>query len=223
MRQPYYEQDGITIYHGDCREVLPSLQADVLVTDPPYGIAYATNRVVRGVGASWIGQQIQNDASTALRDGVLSAWGERPALVFGSWKVPPPPHTRTVLIWDKGPASGMGDLSLPWKCSHEEIYVLGRGFAGHRDEGVLRGFNIVTWESLGRNHPNAKPESLLRALLGKCPSSWTVLDPFMGGGSTLRAAKDLNRRAIGIEIEERYCEVAAKRLAQGVLPLEVPA
>ena len=124
------------------------------------------------------------------------------------------------MVWDKGPASGMGDLTLPWKCSFELIWILGHGWVGRRDEGVLRGHITVTWASKGRVHPNEKPVSLLRAILAKAPGE-TVLDLFAGSGTTLRAAKDLGRKAIGIEIEERYCEIAAKRLAQEVLPLEV--
>lgn len=210
---PYYESGGITIYHGDCREILPTLApVDVLVTDPPYGIAHASNRE----DSAWRNEPVANDASVALRDFVLQWWGNRPAVVFGTWKAPRPEPARAVLVWDKGPASGMGDLAFPWKNSHEEIYVLGEGFTGHRGESVLKGHTVVTWVSQGRCHPNEKPVSLLRELIQKCPGE-TILDPFMGSGTTLRAAKDLGRKAIGIELEEKWCEVAAKRLAQEVL------
>jgi DNA modification methylase len=220
--QPYYYDGkaGITIYHGDCRDVLHTLSRNGLgvVTDPPYGVAHATNRKVRGVGASWLKTQIANDNDTTIRDEIL-AWAEGlPAIAFGSWKQPKPKNTRAVLIWDKGPASGMGDLSLPWKPSWEEIYIIGNGFRGTRDEGVLRGYTVVTWESSGRCHPNEKPISLMRALVNKVVAN-TIIDPFMGSGPTLRAAKDLGRRAIGIEIEERYCEIAARRLQQEVMDL----
>jgi DNA modification methylase len=114
---------------------------------------------------------------------------------------------------------GMGDLSLPWGPSTEEIYVLGDGFTGKRGRSVLRFQGIGPYQqSRGeRLHPTQKPVSLLCALIAKCPTDWVILDPFIGSGTTLRAAKDLGRRAIGIEIEERYCEIAANRLAQGVL------
>jgi DNA modification methylase len=219
--KPYYQDASCTIYHGDCRDCIACIPpVDVIVTDPPYGIEFATNHKRSGIGASWHGTVIAGDDETALRDQVLSWWDGRPALVFGSWKAPKPEGVRTVLIWDKGPASGMGDLSIPWKASWEEIYVIGRGFAGHRGEGVLKGFTIVGWETRGRTHPNEKPVSLMRELIGKCPGG-TILDPFMGSGSTLRAAKDMGRCAVGIEIEERYCEIAAKRLRQSVMALEV--
>jgi len=220
--KPYYEHAGITIYHGDCRDFLPVIAAlssnGILLTDPPYGISHNS-----GHGASWSGTEIQGDEDTSLRDGVLDVWLPSPAFVFGTWKVDRPKVTRQVLIWDKGPAFGMGDLSFPWKNSFEEIYVLGSGFGGTRDEAVLRGHIVVSWESKGRVHPNEKPISLLKYLISKANADcWRdiVCDPFMGSGTTLRAAKDLGRRAIGIEIEEKYCEIAAKRLSQEVLSFD---
>jgi len=201
---PYYEGDGITLYLGDCREVTAWLDADVLVTDPPYGVAYKSgwdNRFRDAV--------IRNDETTEARDTVLAAWGERPALVFGSWKMPRPSQTRAVLTWDKGTV-GMGDLSIPWFPCTEEVYVLGSGWVGSRSSGVLR--------HVGRNehHPTEKPLPLLHELLAKCPPG-VIADPFAGSGSTLVAARNLGRLAVGVEIEERYCEAIATRLAQGDL------
>ena len=113
----------------------------------------------------------------------------------------------------------MGDLSIPWKPNHEEIYVLGTGFVGKRTSGVLyfisdRECNGVVRE---RSHPTEKPLPLIVELLSKAPG--TILDHFMGSGTTLRAAKDLGRQCIGIEISEAYCEIAARRLGQEVLAL----
>jgi site-specific DNA-methyltransferase (adenine-specific) len=214
MSEPYYSEGGITIYHGDAREVLPRLAivGSVLVTDPPYGIQHSSNRP----GAPRRGRQIQNDESTAIRDAVLTEW-EGPAIVFGSCRVSPPPlPVRATLVWDKGGHVGMGDLDLPWKQNWEHIYISGPGFQGRRGSGVLRVNALAPWA--GRiTHPHEKPVELLRELIGKCPPLCDVLDPFMGSGTTLRAAKDLGRKAIGIEIEERYCEIAAKRLGQEVM------
>jgi site-specific DNA-methyltransferase (adenine-specific) len=112
----------------------------------------------------------------------------------------------------------MGDLSIPWKPSHQEIYVLGGGFQGDRTTDVLTYAPVQSSAWRGRVHPHEKPVDLMRDLIAKCPAG-TVFDPFCGSGSTLRAAKDLGRRAIGIELEERYCEIAVKKLAQGVLDL----
>jgi site-specific DNA-methyltransferase (adenine-specific) len=213
--KPYYEDThaGIVIWHADCRDVLPQLQADVLVTDPPYGVNGSF------VSGDWGDAIVLGDESTELRDYVLAWWGGRPAIVFGSWKAGRPVGLRAVLVWDKGDAVGSGDLTFPWKAtSWEEIYILGHGFAGHRGPGVLR-YNAISPNFVRRDHPTQKPIVLMRQLIAKCPTG-IILDPFAGVGTTLRAAKDLGRRAIGIEIEERYCEIAARRLSQEVLPLE---
>jgi DNA modification methylase len=212
---PYYQDDACTIYHGDCREILPHLEpVDLVVSDPPFGINHASS-----FGASWENTVIANDESTDARDWVVSYFHDTPMLLFGTWKAQRPAATRQVLIFDKGPAFGMGDLSFPWKNSFEEIYVIGNGFkADRRDEGVIKGHFTAFSEAAGRVHPNEKPVSLLQYLISRHPGN-TILDPFMGSGTTLRAAKDLGRKAIGIEIEEKYCEIAVKRLAQEVLPL----
>jgi DNA modification methylase len=213
--KPYYEHNGITIYHGDSREIVPLLNADLVVCDPPYGISYDTGYRVSGV-TPWSGQ-IYCDEDTSVRDFVLQMLPQIPMLVFGSRKCNPPKGTRMVLVWDKGSALGMGALDLPWKPSSEEIYVIGKGFSGSRDESnVLYCPPVQSMAKNGRVHPNEKPLKLLSRLLSKCPAG-TVLDPFMGSGTTLRAAKDLGRRAIGIELEEKYCEIAAQRLSQEVL------
>jgi site-specific DNA-methyltransferase (adenine-specific) len=223
--KPYYEDESCTIYHGDCCEVLRSIEATVMVTDPPYGMAFKSNRH----GAryeTWATANrpvsIAGDLDTQARDTVLRLWDPFPALVFGTWKRPRPKHTKAVLTWIKGDHLGMGDLSIPWRPNTEEIYVLGSGFRGHRGTSALDFPAPVSWASKGRDHPHEKPVALLRELIGKCPKG-TVLDPFMGSGTTLRAAKDLGRKAIGIEIEERYCEIAAERLAQEVLDLGAAA
>jgi DNA modification methylase len=114
----------------------------------------------------------------------------------------------------------MGDLSMPWKPSWELIYIRGNAWRGARDEGVLRGHVQVPWETqfkgLGdreaRSHPHQKPISLIEALLQKLPNEFTVLDPFMGSGTTGVACARLGRRFIGIEIEERYFDIACRRI-----------
>ena len=115
-------------------------------------------------------------------------------------------------MWDKG-SPGMGDLNH-WGPSYELIASAGSGqCVGSRDGSVIR---FPTAASAARLHPTEKPVPLLSHLIGKLEPS-TVLDPFMGSGSTLRAAKDLGRKAIGIELSEAYCEAAAKRMSQEVL------
>ena len=211
---PYYSDDHVTLYHGDRREITEWLAADVLVTDPPYGIAYESGAArLDGVPRS-----IANDGDTACRDAALTTWGGRPALVFGTWRIPRPDGTHTRLVWDTKGALGMGDLSVPWKPSDQEVYVIGKGFAGPRTSNVLTFAPVQAMSSNGRVHPHQKPTTLLGALIAKCPPG-IVADPFAGSGSTLVAAKRLGRKAIGVELDERYCEIAAKRLAQGVLDL----
>ena len=210
MSAPYYADDKVTLYHGDCLEH-PEwwTGADVLVTDPPYGLDYES-----GWPASFP-RRVTNDATPAVRDAAIALWGARPALVFGSWRVAKPARTAQTLIWDKGDDPGMGDLSLPWGSFWEEIYVLGAGFSGTRRNGILRGWRCP---KSNRDHPTPKPLGLMEHLLDRCPPG-TVADPFAGSGSTLVAAKALGRRAIGVELEERYCEIAARRLSQEVLDL----
>ncbi len=220
--KPYYQHAGITIYHGDCREVLPTLpKVDLVLTDPPYGISYASDHVCDTTTAEWMKSTIQNDEDETLRDYVLELLRSDFA-VFGSLKSTVPSGTVATLVWDKGPASGMGDLRIPFKKSFEFIFVGGKGWSGSRDEGVIKNHWIVTRASMGRVHPNQKPHTLIAYLLNKHPAALTV-DPFMGSGTTMVAAKQLCRHAIGIEIEERYCEIAAKRLSQQVLPFDGPA
>lgn len=213
--EPYYQDDSVTIYHGDCREILPEIEADVLVTDPPYGMDFVAARRGDGWNSRWAGVKIAGDGTTAARDWVVERWGARPALVFGTWKVPAPAGVRETLVWDKVVSTGMGALDIPWRPSWESIYVLGHGFTGRRDHGVLR-FSLPTLAPERKIHPTSKPVELMRYLITRCPDG-VILDPFMGAGTTLRAAKDLGRKAIGIEVEERYCAAAVDRLGQEVL------
>lgn len=227
---PYYEDDLVVLYLGDCRQVLPELGHDcaaALVTDPPYGMAFVQSKGTRpGRGdpdwvSRWSGVTIPGDGDTAARDEVLAWWGDRPALVFGTWKTQRPAGVRSVLIWDKVVSTGMGDLSIPWRPSHEEVYVLGQGFTGRRSHGVLR-YGLATLAPERKLHPTVKPEGLMRELIGKCPPG-AVLDPFAGSGSTLVAARNLGRPAIGVEVSEQFAEAAAGRLqlaAQGALAFD---
>lgn len=117
-------------------------------------------------------------------------------------------------MWDKG-VVGMGDTSFPWGRSYELIYVGGPGWAGKRETSVIRvPHSAQAASQIG--HPTPKPLALMEALISKAPAG-VIADPFAGSGSTLVAAKALGRRAIGVEMSERYCEIAAGRLAQDVL------
>lgn len=211
--KPYYDHGGITIYHGDCREVREWASADVLVTDPPYGVGW--------LGYANKGQAripITGDHDASVRDCALEIWGDKPALVFGSWRVAMPRNTRNRLIWYKR-GQNPGPLNAPFMSQDEEIYVIGEGFISSSPplRSVIETRENRSTEVAAIGHPTPKPIGLLDILLRRCVG--TVADPFMGSGSTLVAAKNLRRKAIGIEIEERYCEIAAERLRQEVLGL----
>lgn len=209
---PYYERDGVVIYHGDCREIVPLLEPwGVVLTDPPWGIHHSSGQIGRLKDV-----EIAGDADTTLFDWAVTTFGGGPAVIFGSWRSPPS-SAKAAVVWDKGLGCGMGDLTFPWKPNFEMAYIFGSGWIGHRDTSVLFA-TMVSWATSGREHPSEKPVRLMRQFVQKSPPG-TILDPFMGCGSTLRAAKDLGRKAVGIEIEEKYCEIAARRLSQGVLAL----
>lgn len=200
----YYEDEFVQLHHGDCRAVRGWTIASVLVTDPPYGVAYSSGWVKRD-------RAIVGDNSAESRDAVLEMWGDKPALVFGSWKVSRPAGTVHRLIWDKAGDPGMGDLAMPWGNGEEEIYVMGRGFVGTRGSNVIRAPKPPI--ASRPDHPTPKPVALMEALIAKCPPG-VIADPFAGSGATLIAARNLGRKAIGVELEEKYCELIVKRLAQ---------
>jgi DNA modification methylase len=194
--KPYYDHAGITVFHGDCREILPTVSADMLVTDPPYGLADKWS------GGTWASDPMYADARRwdQLVDG-FEAMPMRFAqsIVWGGnyYSLPP---TRCWLLWDK-PAHmpTMADFELAWT-------NLDRPSKAYRENRNPDG---------KRKHPTQKPVSLMKWCIGFLDPG-SIVDPFCGSGSTLVAAKNLGRKAIGIEIEERYCEIAAKRLSQEV-------
>ena len=205
---------GQRLLLGDCLEVMPMLgRFDAVVTDPPYGINYQSGHATDALWAG--GRTIANDLDTRARDEFLLLWASTqatPCLVFGSRARPVPSGCRMVLTWDKGPALGMGALDLPWKPSSEEIYVIGRGFVGPRDESnVIYCPPVQSMAKNGRMHPNEKPVALIERLLRKCPQG-AVLDPFMGSGTTLVACQRLGRQGTGIEIDKDYWEIACRRV-----------
>lgn len=187
--------------------------ADVLLTDPPYGIAYRSGMTAPNRWSGTVARSIVGDEDTQERDTLLAAWGDRPALVFGTWRIPRPVATRALLVWDSKGALGMGDLSLPWKPAHQEVYVLGRGFVGRRGSDVLRFAPVQAMAKNGRVHPHQKPVDLLVSLLDHCPRHWVVLDPFCGSGSTGVACQRTGHRFIGIECQPEYVAIARARIA----------
>lgn len=236
--KPYYDHAGITIYHGDALGVMASMASasiDAIATDPPYSSGArqaAQMRSRRGMtrttksDGAWLATDNLTAHGFAMLVRLLSVeglritrdgghlfsfidWRQWPVLAgaieAAGWQL------RSCLVWDKA-HFGMGN---GFRQQAEFILHGSRGIA---DNFLRHDLGTVFRERRKRGeHPTMKPRGVLTEILSAVPGD-TVLDPFMGSGTTLRAAKDLGRRAIGIEIEERYCEIAAKRLAQEVLP-----
>jgi site-specific DNA-methyltransferase (adenine-specific) len=210
--KPYYEQDGITIYHGDCRDVLPDVWfgVDLLLTDPPYGMDWNFTGQGSGKGAQGgsrsrfagetiVGDREDFDPSHLLRFPRVVLWG------FHHF----PQHLNrgSVLVWVKKREDAYGtflsDADLAWMKGGCGVYI-------------SKTINPASFQN-DRQHPTQKPVELMKWCIQKSGTNGRVLDPYMGSGSTIVAAKELGHHAIGIEVEERYCEIAAKRLSQAVL------
>jgi site-specific DNA-methyltransferase (adenine-specific) len=208
---PYYRDDYVTIWHADCRDLLSSIRAEFLVTDPPYGIGW--KRGSNPARASKPHAGIANDEDTSVRDEVLGRWNG-PAVVFGSLAAPRPAGTVQTLIWHKPPDSGVVGSVTGFRRDVEAIYLCGKF-----PQRTVQWSSVLQASRPDRDtgHPHAKPVDLMTRLIALAPG--IVLDPFMGSGSTLVAAKLIGRQAVGIELEEAYCEMAASRCAQEVLDL----
>jgi DNA modification methylase len=214
---PFYQDASCTIYNADCREILPLLpRFDLLLTDPPYGInADNQKRILsRGKLANPIdyGQSDWDKEAPVqtVHDAIDQAdfaivWGGN---YFGL------PASSCWLVWDKDNGSNdFADCELAWTNLRKAV----RKFK-YRWNGMLQEHGGDKKEV--RVHPTQKPVPLLRFCLTQCLTAQTILDPFMGSGTTLVAAKLEGRRAVGIEISEKYCELAANRLRQKVLNFE---
>ena len=210
---PYYEHAGITIYHGDCRIIAPQLpQFDLLLTDPPYGIGKDGQKAsTGGHGGRKAYEFLGWDESAPERWvlGMLCSKATKHVIWGGNYFGDALPVAMKWLVWDKGQRINQSDGELAWTS-------IG---------GVLRilTLNRVELMSDGAVHPTQKPERLMRWCIEQAEPTQTILDPFGGSGTTAVAAKRLGKRATLIEREERYCEIAVKRLAQEALPLEMGA
>ncbi|HEX7124166.1 MAG TPA: DNA methyltransferase [Thermodesulfobacteriota bacterium] len=210
--KPYYEHAGITIYHGDCREVLPQLpDVDVVITDPPYSSG-RTEMEFAATGNIAVALHLASEkAKTMLVFGTSSGRGYE----FIRSSIRRLPHCRT-LAWHRSfvnsPAAG------PWRWDLVLVHVFGRGAFGRPEHSSLMQTNGTAALANEVEHRAPVPVGVMTWLYRPFAPGM-LLDPFCGSGASLLAAKLLSGRAIGIEIEERYCEIAAKRLAQEVLPL----
>jgi len=214
----YYEDDSVTIYHGDCREIIPTLPSvDLVLTDPPYGIGVTGMQL--GTGShKWHRGEWDNDRPD-LRPVLIAAyhciWG-------GNYFTDQLEPVESWLVWIKRSERFDSDRYIG---SFSVVEMAWTDYGGkpktkhHNWDGGMRAGDSSNRDFL---HPTQKPLELMRWCISGAPNDpQIILDPFMGSGTTLRAAKDLGRKAIGIEIEERYCEIAAKRMSQSVMALEV--
>lgn len=215
---PYYSDDYATIYLGDSLEVLPSITADVVVTDPPYGVGvdYADH----------------DDTAEALEALIADVWPllsrfERVALTPGVSNIHRWPAPTWTLCWLNAASGGRSSWGFttwqPVLVYGKDPYLAhGKGCRPDSVQMTTGGGALVA--ELATGHPCPKPIRFAHWVVERCVwDDEVIVDPFMGSGTTLRAAKDLGRKAIGIEKSERYCEIAAKRLAQEVLDFAVTA
>lgn len=224
--KPYYEQDGITIYHADCRAVLPVLVADTAVTDPPYGV-----RLGARTGSSRYQNMpyLSTDDTPAFVESVcvpvIRLCIEKcRSVVFtpGNKCMSLYPQPDDVGVWYNPAATTRGR----WGFNFTNAFIF---YYGKDPRNIGRGMRPISLtghcDSVdGIDHPCPKPLRFMNWLIDRSSlPGETILDPFMGSGTTLVAAKQLGRRGIGIEIEEQYCEIAANRLSQRALPMEFPA
>lgn len=209
--KPYYSESGIEIYHGDCREVLPSLGIyDLVLTDPPYGINlnYATyeDSIVN------LRQLIKESFPLIRRSAVVVLLTPGNA---NQWEYPRPDWT---LAWVSPAGVGSG----PWGfCCWQPVLAYGKDPHLREQNGRKQDIIICGEAPEVNEHPCPKPNTVWRWLLqrGAARATDTILDPFLGSGTTLWAAKELGHKAVGIELSEKYCEISAKRLNQKNLAL----
>ena len=212
MSEPYYEDGQAAIYHGDCRDILPLLTFDAVMTDPPYGINY---QQTIAKATKW--GTIDGDDSDELAQWIIAAVHPTPMLVFGINHFPSAlPEAGRWVCWDKRVVESADRMlgspfELAWMNGPDKAGIMYR----------IQHGGVVNADGFGqkRVHPTQKPTTLMKRIIGDHFPTGVILDPFMGSGTTLRAAKDLGRKAIGIEVEESYCEAAAARMGQEVLSL----
>ena len=210
--KPYYQDKWVTIYHGDCREILPQLdvKVDLVLTDPPYGngTAYGTYEDSKDNLRGLVGELMP----------VLRGAGERVLLTCGVANIHLYPEPDWILSWVTPAGSGSGKWGF---CCWQPILAYGpdpylQAGLGRRPDTFIK-----TELSQEKKHPCSKPEDIWQMIMlrGSIKAGQTILDPFLGSGTTCYCAKKLNRYSIGIEIEEKYCEIAARRCSQEVMEL----
>lgn len=224
MAEPYWSDGTVTLYNADCREVLSDLPpADVLATDPPYASAAAT-ATTGWAKQKWGGNWGDMSLVTLMAEATLAAVklrADHEIYWFAdhlSYAALTPVFFRRYpvlqsIVWDRD-MLGMGAYYR--KQTEFILYCRTRNAAAFPSK-TARDLIRIKPDYSEREHPAQKPLRLMLELLANSPPGSVILDPYAGAGTTLVAAKNLGRPAIGIEIEERYCEVIARRLSQEVL------
>ncbi len=223
MIKPYYQDESCTIYNADCRDVLPQLEAvDLVLTDPPYGIGESSKKQrTRGKATAFNSRgRGQYVAST---DFGFNDWDREPpsadllklivgkaqhSILWGGNYFGLPAASKW-LVWDKDNSGDFADCELAWTNLDGAVRKFKWRWNGMLQEDMSR--------KEIRQHPTQKPLPLMKWCLQQAKVTGLILDPFMGSGTTLRAAKDIGLKAIGIEIEQKYCDIAIERLRQQVL------
>lgn len=204
--KPYYQDNYCTIYLGDCLEIMPQLApVDLVLTDPPYAN-----------GTEYLSYEDNLDNLKKLIGPLMDVRSQRKVITCGVANINLYPQPTWILSWITPAGTGSG----PWGfCCWQPILVYGKD--PYLQAGLGRRHDIFIHTELSKTikHPCPKPDNIFKKIIHRVSISQTdtILDPFMGSGTTLVAAKQLNRKAIGIEIEEKYCEIAVRRLAQQVM------
>lgn len=203
--KPYYADNLVTLYHGDAGDILPSLpKVDLLLTDPPYGIGKdGQKRTTGGHGGrkahEFMGWDSERPSAKLFT--LMLAVSQNQIIWGGNYFADLLPPSSGWIVWDKGQRINQSDGELAWTSFDSALRIWL--------------FNRVELLLDGTQHPTQKPKKLIVRCIefaDKRSAIETILDPFTGSGTSLKAAKDMGRRAIGIEIEEKYCEIAARRL-----------
>jgi len=199
-----------TLYLGDCRDILPDIRGDVVISDPPYGIAW--KRSINIARNSKPHPGIANDHSTAARDEMLTLCSDIPAAVFGSFYAPFPQEVKQVLVWNKPPDSGLVGSVTGYRRDAEPIFLVGKWPVRTVERSsILRTLKGQAGTVTETGHPHTKPVDLMKALIELAPSG-VIIDPFMGSGSTGVAAVQMGRKFVGCEIDPSYFDIACRRI-----------
>jgi hypothetical protein len=239
--EPYYQDDAVTIYNADCRQVLPFLQFDLLLSDPPYGVTQQEWDTIDSVfemirlaplAVFTTGERLLAHLINAMPDRYRHIWVwdrvNHNTDFLNASRRPMRSH-ELIAVFSKNPQYKFQPVMRPGFHKVRQTQSVTNGNGSYGNKNAEKGYGTIKTELHPRSiidfpgsksnsqlHPTQKPVALFEYLMQSYPAALTV-DPWMGSGTTLVAAKQLGRKAVGIELNEKYCEIAVKRLQQGVL------